>query len=239
MPSKNKTTPTPTPTKEPEPDQSAAAEIAALKAQIAALVSVLPPTDGIISTPVPNPWRVPGRNSTLLQPPPVASQAAPAGPARALNLEEEKEDPLAQVRRLLDKKTADKGFIITPKFAEGTSDFVKHLRSAIDADTDFDRTGYVKTLMTVLSTFAGRNLSAAHIDSPALEQLAIVLVAQRVSNVHTEYGYFGEGARNQDNCLVLSCLLTLYTAVMSFEIPFPFGLWVFEPGWVLDHSQLV
>ena len=26
-------------------------------------------------------------------------------------------------------------------------------------------------------------------------------------------------------CLVLSCLLTLYTAVMSFEILFPFGLW--------------
>ena len=39
--------------------------------------------------------------------------------------------------------------------------------------------------------------------------------------------------------LVLSCLLTLYTAVMSFEILFPFGLWVFEPGWLLDHSQLV
>ena len=39
--------------------------------------------------------------------------------------------------------------------------------------------------------------------------------------------------------LVLSCLLTLYTAVMSFEILFPFGLWVFEPGWLLVHSQLV
>jgi len=26
---------------------------------------------------------------------------------------------------------------------------------------------------------------------------------------------------------------------MSFEILFPFGLWVFEPGWLLDHSQLV
>jgi len=39
-------------------------------------------------------------------------------------------------------------------------------------------------------------------------------------------------------CLVLSCLLTLYTAVMSFEILLPFGLWVFEPGWLLDHSQL-
>ena len=39
--------------------------------------------------------------------------------------------------------------------------------------------------------------------------------------------------------LVLSCLLTLYTAVMSFEILFPFGLWVFEPDWLLDHSQLV
>ena len=219
MPSKNKTTPTPTPTKEPEPDPSAAAEIAALKAQIARLGSVLPPTDGIISTPVPNPWHVPGRNSTLLQPPPVASQAAPAGPARALNLEEEKEDPLAQVRRLLDKKTADKGFIITPKFAEGTSDFVKHLRSAIDADTDFDRTGYVKTLMTVLSTFAGRNLSAAHIDSPALEQLAIVLAAQRVSNVHTEYGYYGEGTRNQDKGLTEGDIRWLHPVIRYLQAP--------------------
>ena len=26
---------------------------------------------------------------------------------------------------------------------------------------------------------------------------------------------------------------------MSFEILFPFGLWVFGPGWLLDHSQLV
>ena len=40
------------------------------------------------------------------------------------------------------------------------------------------------------------------------------------------------------SCLV-SCLLTLYTAVMSFEILFPFGLWVSEPGWLLNHSQLV
>ena len=40
-------------------------------------------------------------------------------------------------------------------------------------------------------------------------------------------------------CLVLSCLLTLYTAVMSFEILFPFGLWVFEPDWLFNHSQLV
>ena len=40
-------------------------------------------------------------------------------------------------------------------------------------------------------------------------------------------------------CLVLSCLLTLHTAVMSFEILFPFGLWVFEPDWLLNHSQLV
>ena len=39
--------------------------------------------------------------------------------------------------------------------------------------------------------------------------------------------------------LVLSCLLTLYTAVMSFEILFPFGLWVSEPDWLLNHSQLV
>ena len=26
---------------------------------------------------------------------------------------------------------------------------------------------------------------------------------------------------------------------MSFEILFPFGLWVFEPDWLLNHSQLV
>ena len=36
-----------------------------------------------------------------------------------------------------------------------------------------------------------------------------------------------------------SCLLTFYTAVMSFEILFPFGPWVSEPGWLLNHSQLV
>ena len=39
--------------------------------------------------------------------------------------------------------------------------------------------------------------------------------------------------RGAVSCLVLSCLLTLYTAVMSFEILFPFGLhglWVFEPS---------
>ena len=35
---------------------------------------------------------------------------------------------------------------------------------------------------------------------------------------------------------VLSCLLTVYTAVMSFEILFPFGLWVSEPGWLLIWS---
>ena len=50
----------------------------------------------------------------------------------------------------------------------------------------------------------------------------------------------GCGTRvNDQACLVLSCLLTLYTAVMSFEILFPFGLWVSEPGWLLNHSQLV
>lgn len=26
---------------------------------------------------------------------------------------------------------------------------------------------------------------------------------------------------------------------MSFETLFPLGLWVFEPDWFLDHSQLV
>ena len=35
---------------------------------------------------------------------------------------------------------------------------------------------------------------------------------------------------HREGSLVLSCLLTLYTAVMSFEILFPFGLRVFEPG---------
>ena len=49
-------------------------------------------------------------------------------------------------------------------------------------------------------------------------------------------GQLGELDRSS---LVLSCLLTLYTAVMSFEILFPFGLWVSEPGWLLNHSQLV
>ena len=46
-------------------------------------------------------------------------------------------------------------------------------------------------------------------------------------------------ATDRRTVLVLSCLLTLYTAVMSFEILFPFGLWVFEPDWLLNHSQLV
>ena len=59
----------------------------------------------------------------------------------------------------------------------------------------------IAALKAQVATFAGRNLSPAHIDSPAVEQLAIVLAAQRVSNVHTEYGYFGEGARNQDKGL--------------------------------------
>ena len=44
---------------------------------------------------------------------------------------------------------------------------------------------------------------------------------------------------SQVHVTVLSCLFTLYTAVMSFEILFPFGLWVFEPDWLLNHSQLV
>ena len=36
---------------------------------------------------------------------------------------------------------------------------------------------------------------------------------------------------------ILSCLLTLDTPIMS--ILFPFGLWACEPGWLLDHTQLV
>ena len=53
---------------------------------------------------------------------------------------------------------------------------------------------------------------------------------------------------HESTCLVLSIIglitlctavMTFYTAVMSFEILFPFGLWVFEPDWLLNHSQLV
>ena len=73
--------------------------------------------------------------------------------------------------------------------------------------------------MTVFSTFAGRNLSAAHIDSPALEQLAIVLAAQRVSNVHTEYGYFGEGARNQDKGLTEGDIRWLHPVIRYLQAP--------------------
>ena len=53
----------------------------------------------------------------------------------------------------------------------------------------------------------------------------------------------GCGTRVIDQaCLVLSCLLTLYTAVMSFEILFPVGLWVFGPdsrfqGCDVPHDQ--
>ena len=47
------------------------------------------------------------------------------------------------------------------------------------------------------------------------------------------------GARQPTDAVqYLSCLLTLHTAVMSFEILFPFGLWVFGPGWLqLNHSR--
>ena len=41
------------------------------------------------------------------------------------------------------------------------------------------------------------------------------------------------------NDRVLSCLLALYTAVLSFEILFSFGLWIFvEPDWLFENSQL-
>ena len=33
--------------------------------------------------------------------------------------------------------------------------------------------------------------------------------------------------------------MAVHTAVMNFETLFPLGLWVFEPDWLLDHSQLV
>ena len=105
-----------TPTK--EPDEDPAAEIAALKAQlqrrdqeVAALERALRPSDGIISTPAPvigpnNPWNKPQplRNTTNLpQPLSVASQAAPTGPARVLDLEE-KADTLRHVKEALEQK---------------------------------------------------------------------------------------------------------------------------------------
>ena len=93
MPSKSKNTPT----KESDEAAAAAAEIADLKAQLAAaLQAAQPPSGGIITTPAPtigsnNPWGAPGRN-TNLPPLSVAPQAATSGPARTLALEE-KEPP--------------------------------------------------------------------------------------------------------------------------------------------------
>ena len=87
MPSKNKNTPT----KESDEAAAAAAEIADLKAQLAAALQAQPPSGGIITTPAPtigsnNPWGAPGRN-TNLPPLSVALQAATSGPARTLALE--------------------------------------------------------------------------------------------------------------------------------------------------------
>ena len=194
-----------TPTK--EPDEDPAAEIAALKAQlqrrdqeVAALERALRPSDGIISTPAPvigpnNPWNKPQplRNTTNLpQPLSVASQAAPTGPARVLDLEE-KADTLRHVKEALEQKAKAKDFIISPKYPEGTSDSLKLMRRVTPEDTDFDHTAFVQTLLGVFSTFAGRSLSPAHVDGPALEQLAVVLAAQRVANIYTEHGYIGDG----------------------------------------------
>ena len=63
----------------------------------------------------------------------------------------------------------------------------------VTKDGDFDHPGYVQTLLSVLSSFAGRPLSPAYVDSPALEQLAVVLSAQRVLRVYNEHGYYGDG----------------------------------------------
>ena len=68
-----------------------------------------------------------------------------------------------------------------------------NLRGGTNDDNDFNSAGYVKTVLSVFSSFPGRPLSPAHVDSPALEQLAIVLAAQRVMRVHAEYGYLGNG----------------------------------------------
>ena len=114
MPSKSKNTPT----KESEEAAAAAAEIADLKAQLAAFQAVQPPPGGIITTPAPaigsnNPWGAPGRNMTL-PPPSVAPQVATAGPARTLALEE-KEDTLRHVKTVLEQKSKATNFIISPK----------------------------------------------------------------------------------------------------------------------------
>ena len=123
MPSKNKNTPT----KESDEAAAAAAEIADLKAQVAALESVVqvvqPPSGGIITTPAPtigsnNPWGAPGRN-TNLPPLSVAPQAATAGPARTLALEE-KEGTLRHVKTVLEQKSKATNFIISPKYTDGT-----------------------------------------------------------------------------------------------------------------------
>ena len=108
-----------TPTKESDEAAAAAAaaaEIADLKAQVAALESVVqPPSGGIITTPAPtigsnNPWGAPGRNMNL-PPLSVAPQAATAGPARTLALEE-KEDTLRHVKPVLEQKSRATNFII-------------------------------------------------------------------------------------------------------------------------------
>ena len=145
-----------TPTKEADD-----VDVAARDARIAELqdklkrqeqeLAALRPRDGVISTPamgLNNPWH----NTSLLNLPPVPSQAAPMDPARTLDLEEKKADTadtLLQVKKALAAKKA-KDFIISPKIAEGTSDFIKILRRDTK-DGDFDHPGYVQTLLSVLS----------------------------------------------------------------------------------------
>ena len=71
--------------------------------------------------------------------------------------------------------------------------------------------------------------------------LCLSTVDQATSNVVL---YFWEADATEKgslgpNTVVNSNLLALYIAVMSFEILFPFGLLVFEPDWLPNHSQLV
>ena len=216
MPSKNKNTPT----KESDEAAAAAAEIADLKAQLAAALQAQPPSGGIITTPAPamgsnNPWGAPGRNMTLPLPS-VAPQVATTGPARTLALEE-KEDTLRRVTMVLQQKSRATNFIISPKYTEGITDSLKLMRRVISNDTDFDHAAFVQTVLSVISTFAGRPLSPAHVAGPALEQLAVVLAAQRVANVYTEHGVIGDGhgdpkALTEDDVLWLAPIITYLQA---------------------------
>ena len=187
MPKNSKSTPTKETDRIAELEEQVKRNQEQLKLQRQKLDAIEHP-DGVISTPATNPWH------TLPKSPSVTTQAASMGSARTLDLnEEEKEETFSRVMNILDQAPKVKGFIISPKYAEGMSDFIMNLRGGTNDDNDFDSAGYVKTILSVFSSFAGRPLSPAHVDSPALEQLAIVLAAQRVMRVYAEYGYLGNG----------------------------------------------